>query len=118
MGNLVWLLVRDIEQSPDVLAAWQDVGVDEITIIDSAGMRDVVRKSATRADLPLFPVLHDFLACEECRQRVLVAYVEDQKQLDQVVRVTQEALPRLNSPQGGLLLVLPVALAIGQTSQW
>lgn len=118
MGNLVLLVVRDVEYSPDVMDAWQDAGVEEIVILESTGMRDVTRKSATRADLPLLPALHDFLACEECVQRMLLAYVEDEVLLQKVIQATREALPRLNSPEGGLLLVLPVSFAMGHTSQW
>ena len=64
------------------------------------------------------PALHDFLACEECVQRTLLAYVEDEDLVQKVIQATREALPRLNSPEGGLLLVLPVSFAMGHTSQW
>lgn len=112
MMHMVLLVINNLDECTPVLDAWESVGVGGITIIESAGLGRV-RKAGIRADLPLMPSLSDFFRTPEHRHRTIFTVVDDEAIVDQLIEVTEEIVGDLESPDNGLLFVLPVSRAIG-----
>lgn len=112
MANLVVFVLDDVERFPDVLRSWQRVGVRGITILESTGL---ARQQQTfeRDDIPLMPSLRDMLVGREKHHRTLLAVVEDEEVVDEVIRVTQEVVGDLSEPNTGILFVSPVTRVVG-----
>ena len=58
MNYLVVLVVNDIDDTPEILNAWEDAGVLGITILESTGLGRI-RRAGLREDIPIMPSLHD-----------------------------------------------------------
>lgn len=112
MYYMVLLIINNIEQSPDVLDAWEALQVPGITILESTGL-GTVRKRAIRDDLPLMPSLRDLFRSQEHQHRTLFTVVEGEAMVDRLVEATQKTVGDLEQPQNGVLFVLPVSRVVG-----
>jgi nitrogen regulatory protein PII len=112
MYLMVLLIVNDLERCPDVLDAWEAIGVPGITILESTGLGNI-RQAGIRDDLPLMPSLTDLLRSKEHRHRTLFTVVEREEKVDEIIEVTQNILGDLEQPHNGVLFVLPVSRALG-----
>lgn len=112
MANLVVFVLDNVEHCPDVLSAWQGAGVRGITILESSGLARQQRVFE-RDDIPLMPSLRDLLAGRERHHRTLLAVVEQEDVIDEVIRVTQEIVGDLTEPDTGILFVSPVTRVVG-----
>lgn len=109
MTHLLIVILNDLQCLPDLLQAWQDVGVPGATILESVG--------AYRAGTWLTQVglgtLDRLFEAEEVRRRTLLAAIEDDELLAQAVAEAERVVGGFDRPDSGLLLVLPVAQAKG-----
>ena len=112
MAKLVVFVLDNIEHYPDVLNAWHRVGVRGITILESSGLARQQR-IFERDDIPLMPSLRDLLTGRERHHRTLLAVVEEEEVIDEVIRVTQEIVGDLTEPDTGILFVSPVTRVVG-----
>ncbi len=110
---MIFFVLHDPTCSDPVMSAWEDAGVGGVTIFPSTGMVRMRKKAAWRDDLPLIPSLLDFKDHLENLNRTLVTVVNDDDMVDKIVQVTEEIVGKLNQPETGLLIVLPVARAYG-----
>jgi nitrogen regulatory protein PII len=112
---LIMFVLHNPEQVPELLDAWEQVGVSGITILHSSGLGRVRRKNrpGLRDDLPLIPSLEALLNHEEEFSRTLFSIVEGQQMVDNLVEATQKVVGDLTLPDTGLLVVIPVVQAIG-----
>jgi hypothetical protein len=117
MYYMVLLIVNRIDQCPDVLDAWDALGVGGITILDSTGLA-TLRERGFRDDLPLMPSLSDLLRHREHRHRTIFTVVEGETLVDELIRVTQRIMGNLQQPNNGVLFVLPVARVIGLNKEF
>ena len=116
---LILFVLHDSEKVPELLDAWEQVGVSGVTILHSSGLGRVRNKnrSGLRDDLPLIPSLEALLDHEEEFSRTLFSLVKGEEMVDQLVEATQKVVGNLTHPDTGLLLVLPVVRAIGLQKQ-
>lgn len=112
MYYMVLLILNNIEQSPDVLDAWEEAAVPGITILESTGL-GTVRARALREDIPLMPSLRDLFRSQEHKHRTLFTVVEDEAMVDRLIEVTRKTIGDLEQPHNGVLFVLPVSRAVG-----
>ncbi|MFW5942824.1 MAG: P-II family nitrogen regulator [Chloroflexota bacterium] len=112
MYYMVLLILNNIEQSPDVLDAWEEAEVPGITILESTGL-GTVRSKALRDDIPLMPSLHDLFRSQEHHHRTLFTVVEGEAMVDHLIEVTQRTVGDLEQPHNGVLFVLPVSRVVG-----
>ncbi|MEJ5202283.1 MAG: hypothetical protein WHV66_08610 [Anaerolineales bacterium] len=111
---LILFVLDDTKCLEDVLQAWEECGVNGITILPSTGLAKLrQRKSALRENLPLMPSLQDIIRHAEQMNRTLFTIVEDDKMVDAVVHATQSVVGDLNEPNTGVMAVLPLARAYG-----
>lgn len=107
------LVVHDVEKFEDVLVAWRDAGVTGVTILPSLGMASMDKERALREDMPLMPLISNLFAEDEVLNRTLFSVVQGKELVDRVVQATQSILGDLNSPNNGIMAVLPVEQAFG-----
>lgn len=108
---LVVFILHDPAQLDDLLTAWEATGVSGVTILTSSGLGRLRR--GVRDDIPMMPSLDDFLGREPHLSRTLLSLVEEQSQVDALLRATHAVVGDLNRPQTGLFIVLPVSQADG-----
>lgn len=113
MYQMVLLVLDDINHCSSVLDAWEAAGVSGITILDSTGLGRVRAASSFRDDFPLMPSISDLMKSREERHRTIFTVVESDDMVDKLIKITQEITGDLESPNQGVLFVLPVSRAIG-----
>ncbi|MCJ7513099.1 MAG: hypothetical protein MUO23_09035 [Anaerolineales bacterium] len=79
-----------------------------MTALNSTGLGDPVSGLGTPDDLPLFPSLESLLRVREENHCTLLAIVPDSFPIDQMAKAVEEVVGRLNSPDTGILFVMPV----------
>ena len=107
MKLLVFILNKE-EQLGDVLTAFVEVGINEATIIDSVGMGRVLAY-----DVPLFAELRYMMKEVRPYNKTIIALVEDDRLIEDLVRVVEEICGPLSKPGSGILFTLPVDFAYG-----
>jgi nitrogen regulatory protein P-II 1 len=112
MYYLVVLIVNDPDDCQAILDAWEETGVEGITILNSSGIGHL-RQAGLREDLPLMPSLVDLLESEEIFHRLLFSVVPNQEMVDRLVAATLPITGDLDRPHSGFLFVLPVAQVYG-----
>jgi nitrogen regulatory protein PII len=112
MSYLVVLIVDDPDDCPDVLEAWQEIGVTGATILESSGLGRL-KKLGLRDDMPLMPKLADFLDVREEPHRTIFSVVEDEATVDEMAKAAQRIIGDLDEPHTGFLFVVPVLKAYG-----
>jgi len=112
MHYMVMLVLHKVDECTHILDAWDAEGVGGITILESSGMGRARRMSLTH-NIPLIPSLSDFLRSPEHRHRTLFTVVEDEAWVDRLIAVTEGILGSMESPDNGVIFVLPVVRARG-----
>lgn len=113
MPNLIVAIVLDIQVCHDVIHIWEEAGVTGATILDSIGMRHFKERHAMRDDLPLMPSLRNLLETEEYNHRTIFSIVDDDFDVDDLIRKTEARVGNFDEPDTGFLLVVPVAKVRG-----
>ncbi len=113
MPNLIVAVVLDIQLCNDVIRVWEDAGVTGATILDSIGMRHMKQRQAHRDDLPLIPSLRTLLESEEFNHRTIFSVVDDDFDVDALIRKTEVLVGNFDKPDTGILFVVPVSHARG-----
>jgi nitrogen regulatory protein PII len=111
MSYMVFLIVDDPDNCPDVLSAWEAIGVPGVTILESTGMGRLRR--GLLEDMPIIPSLQDFFAEREEPHRTLISVVEEQGMVEKMVEAAQGVIGNLDEPQTGFLFVTPVLQVYG-----
>jgi nitrogen regulatory protein P-II 1 len=112
MSYLVVLIVDDPDHCPDIMHAWEKIGVPGVTILESSGYGRI-RRGGLRENLPIMPSLSEILEGEEIQHRTLLSVVKDQEMVDQMVSIVQDLIGDLDEPNSGFLFVVPVLQAYG-----
>jgi len=110
MANLLVLVLDDIEKFPEVIEAWEEVGVPGVTILDSVGTRRL-QERVQRDDMPLIPSLRSLFSSDEDHNRTLFTVVEDDGILDAAIAAAQKVAGNFKEPNTGILFVVPVSRA-------
>ena len=113
MPQLVAIVLHDPAMTDEVVHAWLERGVLGMTLIDSAGLARRVGERDLRDDLPLFPSLRSLLEVPERNSRVIFSVVPDDLDLDRLIEATERVVGRLDTPDSGILFVIPVTRAVG-----
>ncbi|MBI5928501.1 MAG: hypothetical protein HY862_04290 [Chloroflexi bacterium] len=109
---LVMYISHDVEQADAILQEWMRVGVEGATIIESAGLRQMMN-SHLRDDLSIMPTLANLLRDTEVHHRTLFSAIRDDTLLQKVVQTTTAYVGDWSKPDVGILLVLPLLQAYG-----
>jgi len=110
---LILFVLDDPDKLEEVLDAWNNAGVNGITVMPSTGLGRIRNGAGYRDDLPLLPGLDDFYQRNEEYHRTLFSVVKGEKAVKKVVEATEAVIGDLNLPNTGMLVVLPVSQAYG-----
>lgn len=110
---MIFFVLHDSCALHEVLDAWEAAGVNGITIFPSTGLKRLRSKDILREDIPLIPSIEDIERQEECINHTIVTIVQDELMVDKVVEATEAVVGDLESPNTGILTVLPVFKAYG-----
>jgi hypothetical protein len=94
----------------DVLAAWNSVGVDGITIMESSGFH---RRQAHVLGARFVPTLPELVEQLERSSYTLFAAVADGVLVEQCLDATEQVVGNLQEPNSGVILAWPLAFARG-----
>ena len=105
MTHLLMVIVHDLERLPDLLRAWQRIGVPGGTILRSTG-GDQATSWLRRMGLG---ALDGLFESHELAQRTLFVAIGDEQLLSAAIGEAERVMGGFDRPHSGLLLVLPVA---------
>ena len=109
MTHLLQIILDDIKYLPDLLQAWQEIGVSGTTIMKSVGG---YRTSTWLSKVGLGAIDRIFEA-REIQRKTLVAVIEDDLLLARAIAEAERVVGGFDRPNSGVLLVLPVTQAKG-----
>jgi hypothetical protein len=110
---MILFVLHDCACLNDVLTAWEEAGVSGVTILPSTGLKRLRQKGALRDDVPLIPSIEDLLEHVENTNRTIFTVVNSETMLEKVVAATESVVGKLDDPNTGILVALPVARAFG-----
>lgn len=110
MSKMIMLVLADGGKALETLEVWARVGVTGATILDSSG---IGRQLAGHDDLPLIPSIRALLRSQERTHRTIFSVVEDDFDIRELIRATEEVVGELAAPHTGILIVLPVLEVYG-----
>jgi nitrogen regulatory protein P-II 1 len=110
---VVVAIVYDPLKLDDLLAAWEDAGVSGVTVLYSTGMGRLRTGKGLRDDIPLLPSLEDFYPDPETVGRTVFSVCDDESVVQALIEATRQILGDLNTPQTGLLVVVPAVYVEG-----
>lgn len=97
----------------NVLSAWEELGIRGITVLLSTGLGRIRQKRGLMEDMPLFPSLQDLYTHREKLSRTLFTILDDDTLIDRLVETTERIVGKLDDPNTGILIVLPVTRVYG-----
>jgi hypothetical protein len=112
MSYLVVLVLDNPDHCTNVLQAWENAGVDGITILESTGVGRV-KRGIIRDDIPLMPSLSDLFKSSETHHRTLFSVVETEEISEILVQATESIIGGLDQPDTGLMFVVRLHSAFG-----
>lgn len=109
MASLLLVVLGQRQHLPELLEAWQSVGVPGITILRSAGA------SRARSWLGWIGLRggEDAIASEAMTQNILLAAIEEEEMLDRAKAEAERVVGGFDRPYSGVMLVLPISAAAG-----
>lgn len=109
MTHLLIVILNDLRLLPELLQAWQAIGLPGPTILEGAGGYQT-SSWLTKVGLG---ALGRIFETEELQRRTLLSAVEGDELLAQAVAEAERVVGGFDQPDTGLLLVLPVIEAKG-----
>ena len=109
---IVMFVSKNVEQASEVLEVWIKAGADGVTILESAGMHQVLKRGI-RDDIGIFASLNLLMRAQEIHHRTLFSAVRDEDMLKHVVEATTEYVGDWAKPDVGVLFVWPLVQAYG-----
>ncbi|HEY1014162.1 MAG TPA: hypothetical protein VGE07_15730 [Herpetosiphonaceae bacterium] len=107
----VVLILNDVDLLHEVLRAWEEIGVNGVTVLRSTGLGRIT-DALYRDDAPLFPSLREVLEGDERHHWTLLSVMEPGL-VDPLIAATERITGPLSEPNTGMLFTLPVGKVIG-----
>jgi nitrogen regulatory protein PII len=113
MAKLVVLITARDDVAQEVGEGWQKVGSPGVTIIEGYGLQRIRQASPEAEILPGMMSLIDILRSNKPTSFILLALLEVDAPIEAMLKVTQEILGDLQSPENGIFFVIDVERAVG-----
>jgi hypothetical protein len=108
-AHLIMAVVRDLARLPDLLLAWQEIGLPGATILESEG----TYHAATWLTSMGLSALDHLLEAGEVEQRTVFLALDDPELLARAIAEAERVMGGFDRSESGLLLVLPVTQSRG-----
>ncbi len=103
MNYLLLLVLHNPEKLDELLNAWEEAGVQGVTIFPSTGLGRLRQFSTLRDDLPLMPSINNLLRHEETTNRTLITIVDDEALIERLIETTETIIGKLDDGNTGML---------------
>lgn len=114
---MVMFVSTDEEQANEVLSTWVKAGISGVTILESAGMQQMLQGSGgIRDDVGLVFSLSSLLRSQEVHHRTLISAIRGEETLQRVIDATTEYVGDWSKPNVGVLFAWPLSHAYGMES--
>jgi nitrogen regulatory protein PII len=113
MMHMIMFVLHDTGKLAEILEAWENAGVKGITIIPSTGVGRLKAADLLRENLPLMPSLEDLVEAPEKFNRTLITMIKCDEMIEKVVTATESVVGKLDDPNTGILVVVPLSHAYG-----
>jgi nitrogen regulatory protein P-II 1 len=111
---LILYVSKDVTQAEEMLDVWIKAGIRGATILESSGLTQSAQSTRSlREDFGLVVSLRKLLQPDEVQHRTLFSAIPDEATLQKVVAAANEHVGDWNSPDVGVLFVLPILQAYG-----
>ncbi len=109
MAQLLVVILHNPDQVPDILEAWQNIGVPGATILNSAGGY----RTKNWLDQVGLSGVHTLFSRPEGQSKTLLSVIDDDQLLEQAIIVVDDIINNFNAPHTGLYFTVPVTLTKG-----
>src|SRR3990170_680657 len=109
MTHLLVVILDDLSQLPDLLAAWKRIKVPGVTILHSFG-GFLVESWLQRMGLGGISGLFSQV---DARQRMLMSLIDDEELLEIAIAEADEVVGGFDRPNSGILFTIPVGKTLG-----
>lgn len=113
MAKLVVLITARDDVAQQVGESWREAGAPGVTIVEGHGLQRISERSRSGEILVGMMSLAEILRANMPSSFILVALLENDQLIDNLLSSTQEILGDLHSPQNGIFFVLDVERAVG-----
>ena len=103
MPHLLVVILDDLERLPDMLQAWQAIGVPGVTMLESVGG---YRASTWLSQVGL-GALDRLFEADEVRRRTLLVAIEEDELLERAIAEAERVMGGFDRRDSGVLLALP-----------
>ncbi len=111
--SMILFVLHDPEKLQDLLNAWEQIGVNGVTVFQSTGIGRIRQEQGLRDDMPIIPSLASFLPSPERMGQTIFTVLKDESLVPELVAATEHIVGNLNEPNTGLLVVLPTTQVYG-----
>jgi hypothetical protein len=109
---MVMFVSTNSEQATDVLNIWVEAGISGVTILESSGMQQALKRGI-RDDVGMVFTLSSLIRAQEVHHRTLLSAINDEATLNRLVEATTAFVGDWSKPDVGVLFVLPLLQAYG-----
>jgi hypothetical protein len=111
MAYILILVIDDQQYVPDILEAWESLGVPGVTMIDTTGSKSEF--DDTRDDLPFVVSLRAVLERQEKRTRTFFSVIEHETLVDRAAAAVLQIIPDFDEGHRGIMVSVPLARVWG-----
>jgi hypothetical protein len=104
------LVLDDVSHLDDVLKAWQDTGVNGVTILESTGLNRVLKRHRPQAAYARFGQI---AGSAVVGHNTLFAVIDDMAIAEEAVIATEKVIGKLHAPNTGIMFAMPLAKVWG-----
>ncbi|NDJ86689.1 MAG: hypothetical protein GYB66_12450 [Chloroflexi bacterium] len=112
MYVMILYVANDSQQARDMLQVWHRAGVSGVTMLESIGMQQLVRKGVLRDDLGPTPSIKSLFRTHEIHHRTIFSVLKEDG-LETVLSACEDFVGDWTKPDVGVLFVWPVLHAFG-----
>jgi hypothetical protein len=113
---MVMFVSKDAAQASEVLDIWVKMGIEGVTILESAGLSQI--NHGIRDDVGIFFTLSSLMREHEIQHRTIFSAIRDEAVVNRLVQATTEYVGDWSRPDVGVLFVWPLSQAYGLEKQF
>lgn len=106
--ELLVCVINQEEKLEDILAGFLELGITGATVINSAGMGQVLSQ-----EVPIFAGLQTLLSRARPQNVTIFSVVESKEKLEAAIKLVQEICGDLTRPATGIVFTVPVSRVVG-----
>lgn len=102
---LLVLVLDDSSRLNEVLAAWRDVGIKGITVLESTGVNRILPRDSAQ---PAFAGFSQIFGSGRVGHNTLFAITEAVSAAETAINSTEKVVGNLNDPNTGVAFIMPL----------